>query len=393
MSGWQWLEADAGDYRWRFIGRVLAKALLLFAAANLLFAACDPLPLLGRVTVYGTLVPPRPRLPYGENPTLSYSLSISNMNALFGSHVLAQPRRGNEFRVVLLGDSSVWGFLLRPDETLAAALNNMALTAGDGRDIHVYNLGYPEMSLFKDLLLLDRALAYQPDLIVWLVTLESFAPERQSTPTLARNNADAARRLMAAYDLDLDGRDTAVEPSLLSRTIAGRRRELADWLRYQLYGFAWAATGIDQVYPEAYTPRASDFEADISWHDFTAPRDFAAANIAFPVLAAGIERAGDTPLLLVNEPMFISGGQNSDLRYNFWYPRWAYDRYRDLLYDEAQTADVPLLDLWDRIAPAEFTDSPVHLTPAGTRELARLLAPAIQREANAAVCGEMTGCP
>jgi hypothetical protein len=31
------------------------------------------------------------------------------------------------------------------------------------------------------------------------------------------------------------------------------------------------------------------------------------------------------------------------------------------------------LDLWDSIAPEEFTDSPVHLTPGGSAQLAELI--------------------
>ena len=36
-------------------------------------------------------------------------------------------------------------------------------------------------------------------------------------------------------------------------------------------------------------------------------------------------------MLLVNEPMLISNGANSEIRYNFFYPRWAYDEYRSML--------------------------------------------------------------
>ncbi len=43
--------------------------------------------------------------------------------------------------------------------------------------------------------------------------------------------------------------------------------------------------------------------------------------------------AGDVPVLIINEPMFISDGQNSDLRYNSFYPRWAYDQFHRLLND------------------------------------------------------------
>ena len=69
--------------------------------------------------------------------------------------------------------------------------------------------------------------------------------------------------------------------------------------------------------------------------------------------------------------MFISDGQNSDLRYNSFYPRWAYDQFRPLLNDKATTNNWHYLDSWDSIAPAEFTDTPVHLTPEGMVQLAK----------------------
>jgi hypothetical protein len=78
-------------------------------------------------------------------------------------------------------------------------------------------------------------------------------------------------------------------------------------------------------------------------------------------------------VLLINEPMFISNGQNSDLRYNSFSPRWAYDQYHDLLNDKAKENDWHTLDLWDSIAPDEFTDTPVHLTPLGMAKFAKVV--------------------
>jgi hypothetical protein len=71
--------------------------------------------------------------------------------------------------------------------------------------------------------------------------------------------------------------------------------------------------------------------------------------------------------------MFISPGKNRDLRYNSFYPRWAYDQYRALLSEQAQANGWRLLDVWDMIAPDEFTDTPVHLTPAGSAQYARMV--------------------
>jgi hypothetical protein len=80
--------------------------------------------------------------------------------------------------------------------------------------------------------------------------------------------------------------------------------------------------------------------------------------------------------------MFVSAGQNSDLRYNFFYPRWAYDAYRDLLAQEAETHGRRYLDLWDAVDNTEYTDSPIHLTPLGESQLAAQVGPALLALAN-----------
>jgi hypothetical protein len=241
-----------------------------------------------------------------------------------------------------------------------------------------YNLGFPVLSLTKDLLILDAALPAAPDLIIWPVTLQSFARGRQLDHPLLQNNAGRLRRLIETYDLDLDPADPRlVDRSLWEETIVARRRDLADLLRLQGYGLAWAATGIDQAIPDEIPALTTDLEADPAWLDIPEPRPLTAADLTFDVLAAGVARAGSVPVLIVNEPMFISDGANSDIRYNAFYPRWAYDDYRAQLAQAAAANDWPFLDLWDAIAPERFTDTPVHLDAAGTRQYAELLAHAL----------------
>lgn len=378
MAQWRWLVQNTERYTWGFMLRVAAKAAALFVALNVIFALVEPLPLLGTLSIYNVLVPGRARLPYGENPAQSYNLSLNNLPAMFASHEIAVPRAEDEFRVLLMGDSATWGYLLWPGDTLTGALNEQAYATADGRRVRAYNLGYPIMSLTKDLLLLDYAVRYQPDLIVWLVTLESFPRDKQLFPPLVQNNPEATRRLIEEYALDLDSQDPRlVDPAFLDRTIVGRRRELNDLLRLQLYGIPWAITGIDQHYPEHYELRQSDFEEDVSWQDYQEQQPLTEQELAFDVLRAGFARAGDVPLLLINEPMFISSGRNSDLRYNFFYPRWAYDQYHTLIAEIAGENGWPFLDLWDALPPDLFTDSPVHYTPDGARQLAGLVGPAV----------------
>lgn len=374
MKGWNWLADTA--YNWRFVLRLVVKAAVLFAVINLVFAGLGPLPWLGKLSGYNILWAGRERLPYGENPAVSYNLSLDDLNAMFASHELSAGRDKDAFRVFLMGDSSVWGFLLKTDETLAAYLNAGDYDGPDGRRLQVYNVGYPTMSATKDLLLVDYVMRYEPDLVVWLVTLESLPRDKQLRSPILQNNPSAARDLIARYDLALDNAGF-VEPDFWGRTLVGQRRALSDWLRLQLYGPVWASTRIDQAIPETYTPRQSDFEEDISWQTLDSPAPLDQEHVGWDVLMAGASRVGETPFLLVNEPIFISEGENSDLRYNFWYPRWAYDDYRERLADLAESQGWAYVDLWDSLPPDEFTDSPVHLTPAGSAQLSQLIAAAI----------------
>lgn len=348
--------------------RICLKTAVLFGLINLLFAATRPS--LAHLSLYNHLYPGRPRLPYGENPQQSYNLTLNSLPAMFASHTLSQAKAADEYRVILLGDSNVWGWLLTNEQTLAAQLNQLGLQTAVGQQIVVYNLGYPILSLSKDLLLLDQAMAYHPDLIIWPVTLESFAPQKQLDHPILQQNPGPMRALISQYDLALDPNDPRFAQSNLGQqTIIGQRRALADWLRLQQVGVAWAATGIDQAIPDDIPLRQSDYTAVTSWQNYSQPTSLTRADLAFDVLAAGQKRAGNVPLLIINEPIFISSGQNSDLRYNLWYPRWAYDQYRQLL--AAELDQRPYLDLWDLLPADQFTDSPVHLTPQGTAVLAQ----------------------
>ena len=360
---------------WGFPLRVVGKALVLLILLNLIFAALYPMEALGQLSLYSWLLPGRERLPYGENSALSYNLSLYNVPAMMASHIAQRPKTEDEYRVLLIGDSASWGWFLDNDDTLAGQLNALDLRREDGKRVVVYNLAYPVMSLTKDLMFLDAARGYDADLILWPVTLESFPREKQLFAPVVQQNPERVRPLIETYDLGLDTADARfVDPTFLERTAVGQRRNLADLIRLQLYGFSWAATGIDQYIPGEITLRRSDFEPDVSWQTFPEPVTFTEEDLAWEVLDAGRALAGETPVLLVNEPMYISSGSNSDLRYNSFYPRWAYDQYRQLLGEKAQQEEWLYLDLWDRIAPQEFTDTPVHLTPQGSRQLAELLA-------------------
>jgi hypothetical protein len=364
---------------WGSIFRIIAKAAVIILLLNVIFAALAPQESLGRLSLYNFVIPGRQRLPYGENALESYNLSLFNIPAMFASHTVSQRKADDEFRVFIIGDSGTWGWLLENKDSLAANINQLGLVTSDGKQIIAYNLAYPIMSLTKDLMILDEAMNYDPDLIIWPVTLESFPREKQLFSPIVQNNPQRVRPIIDRYDLQLDPQDSRfVDPSFLEQTIIAQRRNLADLLRHQFYALSWASTGIDQAVPDEITLRRSDFDEDISWQDYQDPIVLTEQELAFDALAAGVSMTGAVPLLIVNEPMYISSGLNSDLRYNSFYPRWAYDQYREMVQETADANNWTYLDIWDSIAAEEFTDTPVHMTPEGTRLMAHQLSEVIQ---------------
>jgi hypothetical protein len=382
----------------RSIRNVILKALALFVAANLIFVAWNPAPnksggitpqnsggimgLLGRISAYNLLFPGRERFPFGEDPARSYNLSLYSLPAMFASHEIAGIAKApDEYRVILVGDSSVWGILLRPEQTLAGQLNAANLAICGGRHLRTFNLGYPTIALTKDLMVLDQVNHYSPDLVVWLTTLEAFPLDKQLASPIVSNNPAILSGLAARYHLQFNPNDPALtRTDWWGRTIIGQRRPLADLLRLQFYGVLWAATGIDQEYPTNYERAQRDLDSDVTFHGWQPPT-LPAEGLALDVLDAGMNAVAATPALLVNEPILVSTGKNSDLRYNFYYPRWVYDQYRQILAGRSQQKGWSYLDLWNLAPENEFTNSAIHLTPAGEVLLTQRLGAAILQKA------------
>lgn len=365
----------------KFIRNILIKGILFFMVLNFALGLIPSGSSIGKISFYNWLFPGRVRLPFGENPDEAYNLSMYDLEAMFASHEINNGEKPeNEFRIILIGDSATWGTLLRPDETLSGLINSDQWKTCDGKDVRAYNLAYPSMSLTKDLMILEKALSYAPDLIIWPVTLESFPNQVQIETPLVANNPFRVQPLIKEFNLGLEEQEgDFVTASYLDRTLIGRRRSIFDAIQLQFYGVMWAATGIDQTYPTDYTPAQLDFDEDDNqfkgWVSGTMPLD----QLGIDVLSAGADLAGDIPVLVVNEPILISEGENSDIRYNFFYPRWAYDQYRWAIAERSIDADWKYIDLWDAVPQDEFTNSAVHLTPEGSLMFYQRLIPTLEK--------------
>jgi hypothetical protein len=351
--------------------RVLLKAGVLFALLNLLFSVWNPA--FTELSIYNLLVPGRERFPFAFHPEEDYSLVYLDLDAMFGSHRIARPKPADELRVVLIGNSSVWGTLLRPDQTLSARLTDSALEC-KGKRLRFYDLGYHRSSLGKDLMILDHAIKYQPDMVIWLFSLYAFTPGRRSGHNLISTNLERAREIDAQYGVFPGLRDQAPGDSLLNHTIVGRKRDLTLWLRLQEYGLLWAATGIDQAIGNAPPAEESPASSDLSFTGWQPPV-LDSGRLSLDLIEAGRTLAGDMPILLVNEPIQIDSSDPD--RYNSFYPRWVYDGYRQILARESARRGWLYLDTWDLLPFEEFTNSPLHRSPTGEIALAQALAPSI----------------
>ena len=363
----------------KFLRNVLLKGLLLFLILNFVLAFIPQGNAVGKLSLYNILWPGRVRLPFGENPQEAYNLSLYDLEAMFASHEInAGAKPADEFRIILIGDSATWGTLLEPGDTLSGLIDQAGLIDENGKTVRAYNLAYPSMSITKDLMILEKALQYEPDLIVWPVTLQSFPRAIQIETPLVANNPERIRALIVNLGLTLSLDDPQfVDSTFMNRTLIGRRRAIFDALQLQFYGLKWAATGIDQTYPEDYTPAQRDFEAGDDTFQGWQEADFTTDQLALEVLDAGAALAGNVPVLVVNEPILVSEGENSNIRYNFFYPRWAYDLYRLAMNQAAENADWTYVDLWNVVPQKEFTNSAVHLTPVGSRVFFDALQPAL----------------
>jgi hypothetical protein len=360
----------------RFYRNVVLKALALLLILNLVLVALPPSKPAEQFSLYNHVYPGRDRFPFGETPQQAYNFSLYDVDAMFASHEVSKGTRQTDLaRIFVYGDSSVWGTLLKPQETLVGQLNKLNLTCRK-QSLRFYNLGYPTISVTKDLMLMERSLAYQPDMVLWLTTLEALPLDKQLASPLAANNTALIAPLVRKYQLGLE--IPQEQSNWWSKNLWSQRRVYADWLRLQLYGVMWAATGVDQIYP-AFTPAAWDLEPEENYYDFQPPA-IPSDQLLYSAYPTGMTLLGDIPLLLVNEPIMISGGQNSDMRYNFFYPRWAYDQYRETMKAISSDHKIEYVDAWDWIPPQEFTNSAIHMNAESEAHFAEKLSAEILKQ-------------
>lgn len=358
--------------------RLVIKAACLFVVINVLYALIQPPG--ATVSGYNLIFPGRTRLPFGVSGD-PYSVTVEDVDIMFASHSISAAKNPDEYRVVFLGDSSLWGEDLGAYEVISEQWNSLDVRCGD-LVVKAYNLGYPHPSVLKDLVILHKAMEYKPDLVIWFVTLNTLMSQRVNPFLVA--NRQRAGELVEMYDITFQqSKQFDSESSFYDRTLIGQRSTLARWFKLQMLGIIWAATGQDTNTLAVGQPPDLTIDDDPRYRGMEPPRDIRNL-LLFDALAAGHVVAAPVPMLIVNEPIFVVDPQIAPVRYNPVYPRWVYDQYRQHIAVQAQNAGWNYIDLWNAVPPDEFVDARFHLSVAGERLLVQQIRPAVQSIACAA---------
>jgi hypothetical protein len=364
--------------------RVLVKGIIIFLILNIVFGLIDPS--MGRFVLFNHgFIPGYQRLPVLWKPnrhltgTLYFEREfIDKVDLLFAAHIVSsRPKGANEYRVLIFGDSSVWGTALYASETLAGQINSMKLTTCDGKQVVAYNLGYPDNSTLKDLVIQNYAQRYKPDLSIWLFSMLAFTKANQVDPFIEAN-ASEARSIALKYNLDYDiDLLPTLKKTFWDKTIIGRRQDFSLLIKLYTTAFVSASIGTDD--PRARTERELVLEnyptANDKFDNIEPPADLRKYLVLDTLRVANLITEGK--IIYVNEPVYISDKSTGKISYNSTYPKWAFDQFRNLISEMADKSQWKFYDFWNIANTDEFSTSIFHLRPSGEAKLAEKIKQAI----------------
>jgi hypothetical protein len=336
----------------RYVIQVAWRVIAWFVGFNLLYLIVQPLD--RGITLYNSVFPGRLRLAYVKEGHSALMVNEYRLSRLLADHVLSRPKQADEYRILMLGSSELWGDSNLADETAPVMLDRMGIQREDGKIIHAYNLGYVWPNTFKDLMILTYTLKHlpdQPDAVVLFVNNKSFQIVIGSHPLYA-DNADLGVELIERYHIQ--GIDApplyaaaSSAPRWVRHSFIGERDDLAYWLINQLFSVAWWATGRDLIQPPRMPEQTSRAQID-SWS-----LDYQGVLEAFAALSVEYH-----------------------FEFSIVVPPSNYDSsvFVDALSEKTQPLTIPLLDCSDLLPPEEFTDLSLHFTAAGHQRLAQEIA-------------------
>ncbi len=361
----------------RQFSRVLIKAITLLLIFDVVQMALNLPHAIDRWPIYRSFTPPTSRL--GLSDQIGDPIWW-RLDPLLDAHEIAQPKAPDEFRVIFLGDSATFCLYCRSTEAIPFLFTQLdAIIAG--KHVRGYNLAYPGSDWLKDILILKHAMRYQPDAIVWLVTAKGAGdqplPQEPDAHLITRLNADELPALARDFNLDTwETRRYADADAWYQASIWAHGGRYRDWLiliaRTIRNAMIFPNQDLTQQYLLPGQPVMSLPIREVAEINSTLPGYDRFPNRQWDLLLAGqrIAREAGVPLLIVNEPIYIGGGPNSNVNYNSFYERDLYDRFRAAMMNFTQQHSMAYLDRWDFLPPDEFSNTSLHYNLEGNRKVA-----------------------
>jgi hypothetical protein len=361
----------------RQFGRVLIKALVLLLIFDAGQIALNLPDLVDRWSIYRDLTPPTDRL--GLANQIGDPIWW-RLDPLLDAHEIAQPKAADEYRVIFLGDSATFCLYCRSIEAIPALFTKLGASI-NGRQVRGYNLAYPGSDWLKDVLILKHALKYQPDAIVWLVTAKGAGDQpllqEPDAHLITRLNADELPALARVFNLDTwEIRRYADADAWYQRSIWIHGGRYRDWLilaaRTIRNALIYPGRDLTQEYLLPGEPVTAEPVREVAEINSSLPGYDRFPNRQWDLLLAGqsLAHEADLPLLIVNEPIYVASGPNTDVNYDSFYERSLYDRFRTALTTFARQHDLAYLDLWNSLPPEDFSNTSLHYNLDGNRQVA-----------------------
>jgi hypothetical protein len=346
--------ANPDPYR-QYVIQVTWRVVAWFVTFNLLYQIIQPLDL--PISLYNSVFPGRLRFAYAKENSSNLMINETWLSRLIADHIVSRPKQADEYRMIMLGSSELWGFTNTADATAPVRLDQMGLQRADGKTIHAYNLAYIWANTFKDLMILDYILQHQadkPDAVILFVNNDSFRIVIDSHPLYA-DNADLGVELLERYHIRgidfpplYDAVNTA--PWWVRHSFIGERNALAYALINQMYAPMWAGLHVDMALPSKLPIQTSRAPAPTA----------AESNLEYQGI---LEAFKD----LSNEYHFSFGIVMTPMNR-------AVPLFVDALAAKTKSLNIPVLNCSNLLPPQQFTDFALHFSNEGHRLLAEEVA-------------------
>lgn len=299
-------------------------------------------------------------------------------------HELCWRDEPGEVRVGLFGNSAVYGFPLAAEQSLAEQVNQRF--AQSGTPAHMFNLGYVFTYMPRDMIVIEAALPYGLDVIVYAFTLADMthiAPPFYPPMLISffNTNVGTLERLVATPPVGLEEPFGKMQP-VVARNPSWKR--WVDQLRQIGLGVRLLATYhaeqlgrrlavIPPVQPPTTGARRREYDCGKTTEENQFLfRDWSTWNV-LASLDALRGREG-VAVLVVNWPL---AHEPVDGCYNFRYTTALAEEFNAWMRSETDRLGLPYLDLHDLLPPERFFDS-LHLDADGQEQVAARIVDALR---------------